>query len=140
VGKLSELSVSPSKESVYINDTEILKTVEVNGSARITFTHHFTETASMTWEAVLHGSVLYVEVSPGIYASGSREGFISLMEYCEEVLHCSHIVMCFKKDRTDRALLIRTFMFLGFNIIPPGHILIPPSADPNILFMLHTIE
>jgi len=28
--------------------------------------------------------------------------FVSLLEYAEEVLKCTHIIVCFKKDRNDR--------------------------------------
>lgn len=28
--------------------------------------------------------------------------FVSLLEYAEEVLKCTHIIVCLKKDRNDR--------------------------------------
>jgi hypothetical protein len=38
------------------------------------------------------------------------------------------------------ALLVRTFMFLGFTTLPPGHQLIPSSTDSCNLYMLYSIE
>jgi hypothetical protein len=32
----------------------------------------------------------------------SLDRFVSLLEYAEEVLKCTHIIVCFKKDRNDR--------------------------------------
>lgn len=157
---------------------------------------------------------------------GSKEGFVSLLEYTEETLGLTNIVVCLRKDRDDRgttttrhliksqlkstnslhllrnddnndvfvddsddgsvddpdyfaisllaranqiisrtplaifnkqlttpsssfdstssstnlAMLVRTFMFLGFSVLPPGHQLIPPGSDKGNLYMLYAIE
>jgi len=38
------------------------------------------------------------------------------------------------------AMLVRTFMFLGFTILPPTHALVPPGSDAGNLYMLYAIE
>lgn len=54
------------------------------------------------WETLLIGRKLYVEVPNGILPDGSKESFVTLLEYAEEVLKVSHVLVCFKDKRTDR--------------------------------------
>lgn len=84
------------------------------------------------------GRKLYVEIPCGILPDGSKESFVTLLEYAEEVLKCGHVIVCFKKGRTDRASLIRTFMYLGFAMVAPGHPMVPASNER--MFMAYTID
>lgn len=97
-----------------------------------------TESIQVTWETLLVDQKLFVEVPRGILPDGSKESFVTLLEYAEDQLKCSHVIVCFKKDRSDRACLVRTFMFLGFAVAAPGNPLVPSSAD--LLFMAYTID
>ncbi|KDR17619.1 Ornithine decarboxylase antizyme [Zootermopsis nevadensis] len=63
-----------------------------------------------------------------------------MLEYAEEVLKCTDVIVCFKKDCNDRALIVRTFMYMGFTTLPPGHQLIPGNTDTGIMYMLCSIE
>jgi len=92
----------------------------------------------VTWDTVLAHGKLFVDVPTGILPAGSKESFVTLLEYAEEQLECSHVIVCFKKNRTDRAILVKTFMFLGFVAVPPESGLAPCS--PDILFMAYAIE
>lgn len=38
------------------------------------------------------------------------------------------------------AMLVRTFMFLGFSVLPPNHALVPPGSDAGNLYMLYAVE
>jgi len=69
----------------------------------------------------------------------SKEAFVSLLEYAEEVLQCDHAIVCFLKERSDRAMLIRTFMFLGFYLLPPGHEL-AMDKDGQLVNMVYKIN
>jgi len=82
---------------------------------------------------------LYIEVPNGCLPDASKEAFVALLEYAEEALQCHHAIVCFKKDRIDRAMLIRTFMFLGFYLVPPGNEL-APSSDKDHVFMVYKID
>lgn len=92
----------------------------------------------VSWETLLVGDRLFVEIPAGILPAGSKESFVTLLEYAEEVLRCNHVIVCFRKERTDRACLIRTFMFLGFGILEPGNALVPCSGD--LFYMSYAID
>jgi len=80
------------------------------------------------WNGILWKQQLYVFLGRASLPEGSKEGFISLLEYAEEVLNCEQVVICFDKSRGDRAALVRLFKFLGFNILAPNHHLSLPAT------------
>lgn len=96
-------------------------------------------TVSFDWEAILVGRRLFVEVPKYILPDGSKESFVRLLEYAEEELKCSHLIVCFKKDRPDRASLIRVFMFLGFTVLPPGHPLVSMQSG-DVMYLACVID
>ena len=66
------------------------------------------DTVQVRWETVLVGRKLYVKVPNGILPDGSKESFVTLLEYAEEVLACSHVMVCFKPSRSDRGQYIQS--------------------------------
>jgi len=134
VGKFKEPPVSDNLNSVE-NGLNIENQQEV---AVLIFKLRLTENMEVRWETLIHDRKLYIQVPNGILPDGSKEGFVSLLEYAEEVLKCTHVVVFFKKDRSDRACLVRTFMFLGFEVLAPGHELCPPMDDS--FYMTYIIE
>jgi len=90
------------------------------------------------WETLLIGKTLFIEIPADIMPEGSKESFVTLLEYAEEVLSCTHVIVCFKKNRGDRASLVRTFMFLGFIPVAPGSHRLAVSGD--LMYLAYTIQ
>lgn len=106
----------------------------------ICFTVRLADGLEVKWECVLLGGNLYVEIPKVMPLQGSKESFVSLLEYAETELQVSHIVVCFQKDRADRPSLVKLFMFFGFSLVAPGHELIARLATNDLLFMAYVVE
>jgi len=91
------------------------------------------------WDALVWKGRLYVLVDVSqMNDSGSKEAFVALLEYAEEVLECSHVIVCFDKcQSTNTKMAIRNFLFLGFQPLAPGHEYLP--TNPNLVCFLYTI-
>jgi len=91
------------------------------------------------WDAIVLKGRLYVLVDVSqMNDSGSKEAFVSLLEYAEEVLECSHVIVCFEKCQSSNTkTAIRNFLFLGFQPLAPGHEYLP--TNPNLVCFLYTI-
>jgi len=131
VGKADELQMSQSNNNQK-ND------MSREQSLKIRFRYALTPQAILTWDTILSNNNLYIEVPNGLLPDASKEAFVALLEYAEEILQCNHAIVYFLKDRVDRAILIRTFMFLGFYVVPPGNELAMPYDNDHV-FMVYKI-
>ncbi|KAJ4432102.1 hypothetical protein ANN_20716 [Periplaneta americana] len=126
-------------------EEELLEAAEQKPSLRLTFLLRLTENTEVSWETVLWQHRLYIQVPSYLLPEGSKEGteltrteifegetkssvsaitegFVSLLEYAEEVLKCTHIIVCFKKDRNDREPIpdyryVMTETYRGFSSV-----------------------
>lgn len=91
------------------------------------------------WDAIVWRGRLYVLVDVSqMNDSGSKEAFVALLEYAEEVLECSHVIVCFEKCQSNQTKsAIRNFLFLGFHPLAPGHEFLP--TNPNLVCFLYNI-
>lgn len=110
---------------------------------RITLKLHVTEATFSVWDTVLNpeNNILYVALPTVLLPEASKQSFITLLEFAEEKLDVDAVVLCMRKDRTDRPNLVRTFLFLGFQPLSPKSSLAPPQSgvDTN-LFLIYKIE
>lgn len=92
------------------------------------------------WNAVMWNGKLYVSVSSQQLTEGSKDAFVSLLEYAEEELQCSHVIVCLDKSvgEANMKTVIRNFLFLGFQPLAPGHELLPPNY-PNLVSFVYNI-
>lgn len=128
---------SMSAKSKEIQDA-MLKAAALD-ACRLSINVHLSKTVSFTWESILIGNKLFVEVPKFILPDGSKESFVRLLEYGEDELCCTHVIVCFKKDRPDRASLIRVFTYMGFKLLPPGHPFVP-AASGDIMYLAYAID
>ncbi|CAG4957853.1 unnamed protein product [Parnassius apollo] len=107
---------------------------------KIDFKIFLTENTVTRWEAVVHGSTIYLRM-PGVLQSGSKESFMLLLDFAEERLGCSNCIICVLKSRPDRATILRTFMFMGFQLLSPTSPLMPPEINnPDYVFLHYNMQ
>ncbi|CAF4411594.1 unnamed protein product, partial [Rotaria sp. Silwood2] len=95
---------------------------------------------NLSWSIKLHVNTLYVEF-PKEISEGSKEKLVSLLEFADDALHCKNVVIYFDKTRSDRAMVVKTFMFLGFHILSPENILMQNiDKQPDQLYMVYFID
>jgi len=111
-----------------------------NLKTRNSVLHEFTDEHDLLWSIKLHNDTLYVEL-PQQLNEGSKEKFVSLLELADDKLHCKHVIVYFDKTRSDRASLVKTFMFLGFHILSPDNTLMSfDDKQPDQLCMVYIID
>ncbi|XP_007907696.1 LOW QUALITY PROTEIN: ornithine decarboxylase antizyme 2 [Callorhinchus milii] len=117
----------------------VTQELPVDGKQHIIhFQYKLTDSRISTWDTFFSNKNLFVEIPDGILAEGSKEGLTVLLEYAEEKMKVENVFVCFLKNREDRALLLRTFSFMGFEIVRPGHPSVP--TRPDVLFMVYPID
>lgn len=112
--------------------------VAANGITHICFDVSLVGHEVVKWDTLLIGKTLFIEIPNDILPEGSKESFVLLLEYAEENLKCSKVIVCFKKARSDRETLIRTFMFLGFVLVAPGTHQLAVSGD--LMYLAYSID
>jgi ornithine decarboxylase antizyme 1 len=76
-----------------------------------------------------------------IYIFFLLKRFVRLLEFADDTLHCKHVIVYFDKTRTDRASLVKTFMFLGFHILSPNNTLIESNdKQQEQLYMVYIVD
>eukprot|EP00096_Caligus_rogercresseyi_P009138 TRINITY_DN3051_c0_g1_i1.p1 TRINITY_DN3051_c0_g1~~TRINITY_DN3051_c0_g1_i1.p1 ORF type:complete len:152 (-),score=39.47 TRINITY_DN3051_c0_g1_i1:381-836(-) len=83
------------------------------------------------WEAVLWKGNLYISASAKQIREGSKEAFIRILEYAEETLGASHVIICIDRhtigEKEELRSILRCFLFMGFQTLAAGHELLPPN-------------
>jgi ornithine decarboxylase antizyme 1 len=111
-----------------------------NGVSHLCFTVSLGDQQDVQWDTLLIGKTLFIEIPGDILPEGSRESFVSVLEHAEDVLACSKVIICFKKNREDRASLIRTFKFFGFALVAPGSHQLAAPVSGDMLYLAYTID
>ncbi|XP_047621789.1 LOW QUALITY PROTEIN: ornithine decarboxylase antizyme 2 [Phacochoerus africanus] len=132
----------PSVSALIYKDEKLTVTQDLpvnDGKPHIVhFQYEVTEVKVSSWDAVLSSQSLFVEIPDGLLADGSKEGLLALLEFAEEKMKVNYVFVCFRKGREDRAPLLKTFSFLGFEIVRPGHPCVP--SRPDVMFMVYPLD
>ncbi|KAK2842612.1 hypothetical protein Q5P01_012812 [Channa striata] len=102
------------------------------------FHYQLSERRSAFWDTALSEDSLFLEIPPGSLVEGSKEGLTALLEFAEEKLKVNYVFLWFHKSREDRLSIIKTFHYMGFEMVKPGHPMVP--ARPDLAFMVYSLE
>ncbi|XP_032525185.2 LOW QUALITY PROTEIN: ornithine decarboxylase antizyme 2 [Danaus plexippus] len=106
---------------------------------KVEFKIYLTENTVTRWEAVVKQKSMYLRV-PSVLSAGSKDSFVMLLDFAEERLGCSNCIICVSKNRSDRSTLLRTFMFMGFQILPPNSHQMDGIEHPDYLFLNYNMQ
>ncbi|KAH8356279.1 hypothetical protein KR200_007102, partial [Drosophila serrata] len=105
---------------------------------------HVTEDQYTNWNTILNpvNNLLYVALPKNLPPAGSKQTFISLLEFAEDKLEVDGIVMAMAKDQPDRARLVEAFLFMGFEPLSRKAPQAPPGAinDNENNYFFYNIE
>lgn len=136
IDSTSNLNESSNKKTTeFIDFDEIADNAD---SLLLSFKCPLSDEKEVEWKTLLVNGILYVDIPNHVLQEGSRDSFVSLLEFAEEKLDCEKVYVCFKRNRPDRTALMRVFMFLGFNVVPPDNKQVPQNDD--IMSMVYNID
>nr|XP_026691049.1 ornithine decarboxylase antizyme [Ciona intestinalis] len=79
------------------------------------FIRNITEKTVVCWDTVAIGERLYVHVPINV----NRDSFVALLDYAEEELEVSQVVVCIDANSQDLPNMVKAFRFMGFEHIHP---------------------
>lgn len=74
----------------------------------------------VNWRCKMRDNVLIVDIPINLPMYGSKDSFLTLLEYAETGLKVGRVIITLDKNRPDLADLMRLFMFFGFSPINPA--------------------
>ncbi|XP_026167635.1 LOW QUALITY PROTEIN: ornithine decarboxylase antizyme 2a [Mastacembelus armatus] len=102
------------------------------------FHYQLSERRSAFWDTALTQDSLFLEIPAGPVAEGSKEGLVALLEFAEEKLKMTYVFLWFRMNREDRLSIIKTFHYVGFEMVKPGNPMVP--ARPDLAFMVYSLD
>ncbi|KAJ3381100.1 Mitochondrial inner membrane protease atp23 [Entophlyctis sp. JEL0112] len=67
---------------------------------------------------------------------GFRECVVAVLELAEDVLGVGNLVVCLDKDRDDLAVLVRAFLFVGFELVHPSVYNVTNKINIDVMFLI----
>ncbi|XP_071369539.1 LOW QUALITY PROTEIN: ornithine decarboxylase antizyme 2a [Centroberyx affinis] len=117
----------------------VTQAAQVSGNPPVLrFHYQLSECRSACWDTALSADSLFLEIPAGPLVEGSKEGLTALLEFAEEKLKVNFVFLWFHKNREDRLSIIRTFHYMGFEVVKPGNPMVP--ARPDLVFMVYSLD
>ncbi|XP_023256152.1 LOW QUALITY PROTEIN: ornithine decarboxylase antizyme 2-like [Seriola lalandi dorsalis] len=117
----------------------VTQAASVSGNPSLLHFHYqLSERRSAFWDTALSEDSLFLEIPVGPLAEGSKEGLTALLEFAEEKLKVNYVFLWFHKNREDRLSIIKTFHYIGFEMVKPGNPMVP--ARPDLAFMIYSLD
>ncbi|XP_032808949.2 LOW QUALITY PROTEIN: ornithine decarboxylase antizyme 2-like [Petromyzon marinus] len=131
----------PVSYRVLHSDTRLCVSEEELGPGQPSLIHfecRLSEAKLEQWDAMRRNNNLFLEAPWGNFSDCSKVSLTLLLEFAEEKLLVDNVIVCFRKERSDRACLLRVFRYLGFELLAPGHPLVPQR--PDVVFMAYPFD
>jgi len=107
-----------SREAVIVEEEE-----GIDEGQEISFSTEVAQGIRRQWSGKVvqqpMGKAFVIDVDASDWHSGSKEAFIRVLECAEECLGCAFVYVTAARDQTDLPLLMKTFMYLGFQAVAP---------------------
>lgn len=117
----------------------VTQATSVSGNPSLLHFHYqLSERRSASWDTALLEDSLFLEIPAGALVEGSKEGLTALLEFAEEKLKVNYVFLWFHKGREDRMSIIKTFHYMGFEMVKPGNPMVPARSD--LAFMVYSLE
>ncbi|KAJ3330133.1 hypothetical protein HDU76_006365 [Blyttiomyces sp. JEL0837] len=80
---------------------------------------------TVIWPGFICGNSVFIRIPESIGLTGGnsfgfKESVIAALELAEDAFGCDSLVFCLDKTRKDIASLLRSFLFIGFEIVHPS--------------------
>ncbi|CAM9888846.1 unnamed protein product [Lampetra planeri] len=132
----------PISYRVLHSDTRLCVSEEELGPGQPSLIHfecRLSEAKLEQWDAMSRNNNLFLEAPRGNFSDCSKVSLTLLLEFAEEKLLVDNVIVCFRKERSDRAAcLLRVFRYLGFELLAPGHPMVPQR--PDVVFMAYPFD
>lgn len=110
-----------------------------SNAVQLIFKSTLSDEKEIEWKASLVNETnLYVDIPRNHLTEGTRDSFVSLLEFAEDKLNCERVFVMLNKSRDDRSSLMNAFRFFGFKPVAPGNKYAPQNED--ILTMVYEID
>ncbi|KAM6970143.1 LOW QUALITY PROTEIN: ornithine decarboxylase antizyme 2a [Aplochiton taeniatus] len=117
----------------------VTRAAPVNGTPPLLHFHYqLNECRTACWDTVLSSDRLFLEIPAGPLVEGSKEGLIALLQFAEEKMKVNYVFLWFHKSREDRTSIMKTFHYMGLELLKPGSPLVPTRSD--LVFMVYSLE
>uniref|UniRef100_A0A4W6C0Z7 Ornithine decarboxylase antizyme 2 n=1 Tax=Lates calcarifer TaxID=8187 RepID=A0A4W6C0Z7_LATCA len=117
----------------------VTQAAPVSGNPSLLHFHYqLSERRSAFWDTALSEDSLFLEIPAGPLVEGSKEGLTALLEFAEEKLKVNYVFLWFHKNREDRMSIIKTFHYMGFEMVKPGNPMVP--SRPDLAFMVYSLD
>lgn len=81
---------------------DVLQNLKEDEVLEINIHYTLTNRTTVVWKTSFVNKMLYLGIPQGSLPDGSKDAFVGLLEYAEDVLLCKEAVVYFPKNRADR--------------------------------------
>ncbi|KAM4661918.1 ornithine decarboxylase antizyme 3 [Discoglossus pictus] len=85
------------------------------------------------WRALLTNWWLLLDTSIKVLVQQDQESLTAVLEFVEQKTDINLVFVSVNKEQRDRGDFLRAFSYLGFEIVRPGHLTLPPCKEQIFL-------